>query len=428
MSPRIALALLTLASFSPTQLHAEPAAPSSPTSVLGPLQVMQPRDGAVVGSPTIDVVGRLAASFNQAGTTVTVNGQSATVLIDGSRAGGFRLDNFELNTGVNSLTVEAITPQGAVLQQDVQVTLSRLTSNNVEIDTGRAYAARGANGFAIMDLKTREFETFAAPGATGRVDDLAIADGFLFLLDAASPGNLSVMSLADPEQPVLVSGPVVVPVGPFAGVDAAAGRVVVSGGTSLLTVRSYNASGTLGASVATIDLGIGQPDVLLADDGQRAFVSTDFSGFVGGSSFGISTIALNDRPSTPTLLSRTGLPGAGFSSGFQSPANFPIESALVGDVLVTAHGGGLSRVNSNGGLLGTTPRGFFAVNVDADGDTAFVVGTNRSLATIDVSNIASPVVESVESFAGPGTFTSVAANGFYCAIASNAGGLRVLRR
>ena len=397
-----------------------------PTDVL---DVRLPNDGATVGSPSIDVRGRLGGPLNVPGVQVMVNGQAAETFPSAGSFGTFLLANFELSTGANTLTIEASAPSGIQRVRTVDVTLNRQTSNNVVIEGNLAYGARGGPGVVVMDLRSREFTNFNGPPGAGRVDDVAIADGLLFVLDAQSGGNLSVYSLADPESPSLVSGPVSVPIAPFAGVSAGGGRVVVSGGTSLLTVRSYSSTGQLGGAVASIDLGIGQPDVLVSADGEQAFVSTDFSGFFGGAGFGISTIDLNTPPMAPTLVSRTGLVGSGFSAGSQAPANFPIESAVVDGLLVTAHGGGLSRIMDNGLLFGTTSVGFPAVNVDGIDSTAFVAGTGRRVAEVSINAATgAAVLQGTQTFVGPGAFTGVAAHPIFLAIASNAGGLRVVRR
>ena len=95
-----------------------------------------------------------------------------------------------------------------------------------------AYAAAGAQGVIIVDLAGPQLAgVIAPPGATGTIDDVSIDGDLLFTLDAAGSGGLSVFSIENPIQPTLVSGPVTVDVSPFAGVSAANGRVVVSGGT-----------------------------------------------------------------------------------------------------------------------------------------------------------------------------------------------------
>ncbi len=391
----------------------------------GPVSLTVPLDGSTVGSPTVDVRGSLLSPFDAPGTQVLVNGQSAVVELTARGRARFVLQNLELTAGLNGIVVEATAPSGASRRLDASVTLSPLSGNNVALRGRFAYVARGTLGLGVMDIRTRTFVTIPPPAGSNRVDDVAVADGFLFVLDAAAGGRLTVMSLESPSRPASIGTPVTVPVGPFAGVSAGGGRVVVSGGTGLMTVRSYDAAGQLSASASSIDLGIGQPDVTVSEDGGRAFVSTDFAGTVSGSGFGLTTASLG---SPLAIESRTGLPGSGFTAGFQAPANFPIASARFGSAVVVAHGGGLSRVDAQGVVLGSQPLGFAGVNVAVAGTRAFVVGSNRSLAELDLSGAGSPQLVESSQFTGPGAFTGVAANQRFIVIAANAGGLRVLSR
>jgi hypothetical protein len=165
-----------------------------------------------------------------------------------------------------------------------------------------------------------------------------------------------------------------VPVGPFSGVSAARGTCVVSGGTSALTVWRYDSTGTLTGPVATADLGRGQPDVVLAADGQRAFVSTHYWGVT----FGLDIVPLR-QPGAPLAASgELRVPGAGFTEGGAKPANFPIELAEIGtDTVVMAYARGLAVIGTAGDrpiLLAHADLGAPAVNVDAaDGRVAVVV-------------------------------------------------------
>src|SRR5258705_8772507 len=146
---------------------------------------------------------------------------------------------------------------------------------NVVIAGSTAYATLADRGFAILDVASgRRLAMVPPPAGSESVDDLATADGLLFALDARPPGHLSVFSIADPSHPVLANAPVDAAVGPFSGVSAHAGKVIVSGGTSLMSLRAYDARGTLSGVLATTDFGRGQPFVLLSPDGTRAFVST----------------------------------------------------------------------------------------------------------------------------------------------------------
>ena len=293
--------------------------------------------------------------------------------------------------------VVTLTFTGQLEAGDVDV-LDTFATNNVAVAGQFAFAAAGSQGLVIVDLSVPEIAgVIAPPGATGSIDDVSIDGDLLFSLDASGAGALSVFSIANPMQPTLVSGPITVGVSPFAGVSAANQRVVVSGGTGLLSERSYAINGTLAASASTIDLGVGQPDVLVAEDGETAFVSTDFSGLFDGQSFGITTV--NIAGPNLSILDRIGIVGAGFSAGVAAPANFPIESAQSGDTLYVASGNGVSVFDvsnpSSVQTLALIPLNTNPVNIDVVGNTLYVVGNSPTptLTTIDVSVLSSPVVD-----------------------------------
>ena len=235
-----------------------------------------------------------------------------------------------------------------LLTADVLI-LETFGTNNVAVQDGVAFAAARAQGLVLVDLESLEVAgRINPPGDTNTIDDVAIAGDLRFALDATRlEGNVSVFSIEQPLAPELVSGPTRVDVGPFAGISAANGRVVVSGGTGQLSVLTFDEDGTLGADITRIDLGVGQPDVLIADDGATAFVSTDFAGRFDGETFGITSIDVSNTPSPITILDRVGIAGAGFSPGVDSPANFPIESALQGDTLFVASGRGVSVIDAS---------------------------------------------------------------------------------
>ena len=307
--------------------------------------------------------------------------------------------SFAKQTSFVILTLVAFVGLGLMGQLkagDIEV-LSTSGTNNVAVAGQFAYAAAGAQGVVIVDLSGPKIAGVVAPPAgTGTIDDVSIDGDLLFTLDAVGAGSLSVFSIANPIAPTLVSGPVAVDVSPFAGVSAANGRVVVSGGTGLLTSRSYQANGTLEASFSSIDLGVGQPDVLVGEDGETAFVSTDFSGFFDGQTFGIT--ALDIGGPTLSILDRVGIAGAGFSPGSQKPANFPIESAQSGDTLYVASGNGVSIFDvSNPNAvqtLATIPiPGANPVNIDFAGDMLYVVSNSPTpvLISIDISGLSPPI-------------------------------------
>ena len=295
-------------------------------------------------------------------------------------------------------------PATFVAANDIEV-LSTFGTNNVVIAGDFAYAAAGAQGVVIVDLENLSLAgVVPSPAGTGRVDDVSIDGDLLFVLDGVGD-TLTVMSIANPTQPTVVSGPVAANAGPFAGVSAANGRVVVSGGTGLMSSRSYTPAGVLIGQVLTIDLGIGQPDVLISEDGSTAFVSTDFAGAVDGQSFGLTVVDISGAPLRVT--DRVGIAGAGFTTGQDGPANFPIESALQGDTLFVASGSGVSVFDvSNPNFVQTLaviPLSTNPINVDIVDDTLYVVGNSPgTLTTIDISDLSSPVVETTVLAEGSG--------------------------
>ncbi|HEY7216079.1 MAG TPA: hypothetical protein VIC28_15760, partial [Thermoanaerobaculia bacterium] len=173
------------------------------------------------------------------------------------------------------------------------LTAAPAARTQIVVDRGHAYIAAGSDGIEVVDLKTRERRALVPPEAPAdRIDDLAVADGWLFALDATPPGHLMIYSLSNPDLPGLTGKIVTVPVGPFSGVAAAAGVVAVSGGTSRLTLREYGRDGRFGEEVATADFGRGQPDIALRADGRMAAISTH----IVGPDFAITFAEIRRRP------------------------------------------------------------------------------------------------------------------------------------
>jgi hypothetical protein len=207
--------------------------------------------------------------------------------------------------------------------------------------------------------------------------------------------------------------------------------VIVSGGTSELTLRTYDHDGRLGADVAKADFGRGQPDVLLAPDGSRAFVSTHFV----GPRFGLTTVHVTGVPPSIIKGGTMALETIGFTAGGAKPANFPIETALSGDVLLVAYARGLALVDvssldrpsmlSELRLLDVEP-----VNVDVRDGTAAVVGSSPrpTLVLVDVKNTAAPrVIRSVPLPEGSYA-TGVALSARHVVVAAGARGALVFPR
>lgn len=289
-----------------------------------------------------------------------------------------------------------------MLAADVLV-LETFGTNNIAVRDEVAFAAAGPQGVLIVDLESLEVVGQVDPPLNSNsVDDVAVAADLLFALDGSRPGNLSVFSIADPLQPRLVTEPTAVDVGPFAGVSAANGRVIVSGGTRQLSLISVDQSGILGDDIAQIDLGVGQPDVLISNDGETAFVSTDFSGRVDGARFGITLIDVPAPSDSISILDRAGIVGAGFSPGADGPANFPIESAQQDDTLFVASGAGVSVFDISDPLtlrpITVIPLDVNPVNVDVLNNQLFVVGNSPAptLTVIDVDDVNAPDVSTID--------------------------------
>jgi hypothetical protein len=266
---------------------------------------------------------------------------------------------------------------------------------NVAIDGSFAFVSLGERGLEVVDTASgKVLEIVPPPTNSESVDDLAVAGPFLFALDAHPPGRLSVFSLASSPKLQLASGPVEVPVGPFSGVSAGGGRVIVSGGTSLMSLRAYDSEGKLGPVLAEIDCGRGQPDVLMSPDGSRAFVSTHR----WGPYFGLTSVRVAVSPPSMTKLGSLSLDTYGFTAGGAKPASFPLETALEGDVLYVATVRGLTVVSvavpNRPTVLATLDVGVKGVNVDVRNHLAAVVGSSPRpmLVLVDVRSPSSPRV------------------------------------
>jgi hypothetical protein len=265
-------------------------------------------------------------------------------------------------------------------------------SANVVAHDEWAYVTKGATGIEVVHLGRREPTRLVPVRGDESADDLAVADGLLFVLDARPPGHLSVYTLEDPSSPTLRHSPVPVDVGPFSGVSAAGGRVVVSGGTEQLSVRSYDPAGFIGNAIVTADFGRGQPDVVLAADGRAAYVSThDW-----GPYFHLTVATLSSETLQITRRGALPLDTYGFTPGGAKPANFPIEGAADGSMLYLAFAAGLGVFDladpSMLKLLVLLELDVEPVNVDVHGGLAALVGSSPSprLVLVDVRDPAHP--------------------------------------
>lgn len=308
-------------------------------------------------------------------------------------------------------------------------TAARSTRTQIIVDGDRAYIAAGSDGIEVIDLTTRERRTLVPPVAPAdRIDDLALADGWLFALDATPPGHLVIYSLVDPDRPSPTGESVPVPVGPFSGVSAAAGVVIVSGGTSQLTLREYDRQGHLGNAVATADFGRGQPDVALRPDGQIAAISTH----IVGPDFALTFAGIERRPLRLRTLGQLGLEAAGFTAGGYKPAHFPLVAAWRGNRVFLADGGGLSVIDvsnpSHPQLLRQDRESQPALDVLVSGDEIDVVRAGAQPAVIryrlEGSGLPAPV--GIWSFPAGSHPAAIARHGADVLITQLAGGWQIV--
>jgi hypothetical protein len=296
-------------------------------------------------------------------------------------------------------------------------------AGNVVAHGDLVYATLADDGIAVIDANTAQTLTTVAPPAGESIDDLALADDLLFTLDARPPGHVSVYSLRDPMHPLIIGSSREVPVGPFSGLSALGGLLVVSGGTSQLTLWRYEVSGKLRGPVATTDLGRGQPDVLLGPHAVL-YVSTHY----WGPYFGFDLARFDSSSGRIDVIAKLPLPGAGFTTGGAKPANFPIESARLGaDTLLIASARGIDVVDVRFGgpprLLATIDVGGPAVNVDVDRTTAAVIVASNvpSLVFLDFAAL-SPKQRRVDLPVGT-IPTAVALGGPRAAVAAGSTGV-----
>ncbi|MEP1097446.1 MAG: hypothetical protein ABJG78_20175 [Cyclobacteriaceae bacterium] len=300
----------------------------------------------------------------------------------------------------------------------------------VKVSGNNVFVAYGDGGLIVTDVTTDQVVAHLFPaGEMNGIDDFDIAGDLLFVLDARGKNYLATYDISNLQNPELVDGPYLVQGGPFNGISAKGGSLVVSGGTFYLEYFQYSSSGKLSGS-ASFSRDRGHPDVLLSNNGQVAFASTDFNGLVDDTRFGVMALSLGTELNIPTIISQRGIPEAGFTEGVTSPVGFPIQTALSGDNLLVAHGGGLTIIelvdDSAFGTSQLIDLGIRAVSVQAQNDTAYVIGIGAvpSLVKVDISDTSNPVItETVTLNIGTSIPTSLALTNSFVYIAAGEGGL-----
>jgi len=303
-------------------------------------------------------------------------------------------------------------------------------ATNVVVDGEHAFVAVGSSGIAHINLTTGQVALVEPVAGMDSIDDIAVADGLVFALDARDPGAVAVFSLDDTMHLNLASGPVAVPVEPFSGVAAAGGSVIVSGGTKQLTLRHYTEVGTLSDVKAMLDVGRGQPDILLTDDGRHGVVSTH----TFGKDFGITLVAIDKEPPQVSVLASIPLPDAGFTPGGIKPANFPIETVHIEDWLLVANGGGVAVIDvrdwEKPSLEAEIDIDLHSVNIDAHGGVAAVVGkgAGNEVVLLDISNLPSVTRLKRVPLSGATVATGVALDDDVILVAQQEEGYKILDR
>lgn len=273
----------------------------------------------------------------------------------------------------------------------------------VKISDGRAFVAYGEGGLIITDIATENIlAQIFPPREMNSIDDFDVDGNLLFVIDARNTNYLAVYSISNINEPKLVDGPIQVNGGPFNGISASAGNLVVSGGTFFLEYFQYSQGGKLKGS-ALFGRDRGHPDVLLSDNGQVAFVSTDFQIVPDKPRFGAMALYLGEKLGIPGVLSEYRIEGADFSEGLTTPVGFPIKLKVHEDHLLVAHRAGLTVIElidgSAFGTANTFDFGIEATAIESLGNIAYIAGATangQALIKVNVSDLSSPSIVETE--------------------------------
>jgi hypothetical protein len=301
---------------------------------------------------------------------------------------------------------------------------------NLATAGGSVFVARGCEGIDVVDAQTGAVASTVAPGGdSDSYDDVGVADGILFALDA-DDGYLTTFVIEADGNLRQQASDEEVEVGPYSGVSAARSFVAVSGGTSEMTIFSYGEDGTL-ARLGVLEGHRGHPDVALDPRGGRAIVSTHFDGEVDGHEFGLVSASLEPLG----FVDEVGLAGAGFSEGGGTPASWPVRVAFSADHALAAHGGGLSVVRGDADLglevVTSLDLGLEAVDVAVDGDLAYAVGASPSpkVVEIDLADPGAPRLGRTFDVGGDDAApTAIAIVGSTLFVAAGEAGLQLIPR
>lgn len=277
-----------------------------------------------------------------------------------------------------------------------EVDIPNHVPGEVKIVNGKTFVAYGEGGLFITDIATQEVVTQIFPtGKMKSIDDFDVDGNLLFALDARNDNYLAVYNINESK---LIGNPILVNGTPFNGISAKSGNLAVSGGTQQLEYFQYSQAGELTGS-ALFGRDRGHPDVLLSENGQVAFVSTDFQAEPNKPRFGVMALYLGDKLNIPGVLSEHRIAGAGFSESTTQPVGFPIKLQIYKNHLFVAHAAGLTIIelidNSAFGTANTFNFSIESTAIKVDNDIAYIVGitpNGKALLKIDVTDFANPFV------------------------------------
>ncbi|MEO9870790.1 hypothetical protein [Ekhidna sp.] len=293
--------------------------------------------------------------------------------------------------------------------------------------------AYGEGGLVISSENSGQILTqIFPPNGMNSIDDFDVDGDLIFVLDSRGRDFMAVFSF-DGNNVSLVSDPVTVEGGPFNGISAVSGNLVVSGGTTFLNRFTYSEKGDVQGPIS-FGRDRGHPDVLLSTNGQAAFISTDFGIGLDIERFGVTSLFIGDELDIPYVISELGIAESGLTEGLTSPVGFPIQSVIYNDNLLVAHGGGLTIIDLiEDYVFGSNNMidiGINAISVDVDSDIAYVIGyqeTIPSLVRVDITDLSAPTIISTEALPTNGSIpTSVAVGTSNVYIAAGKAGLITL--
>ncbi|MFK7952060.1 MAG: hypothetical protein AB8B73_04385 [Ekhidna sp.] len=295
----------------------------------------------------------------------------------------------------------------------------------VKVSKGKVYVTYGEGGLIIYDDETQNLVAqIFPPQGMHSIDDVAIDNDLIFVLDSRGHDFMAVFSLKD-EKIKLVFAATRVQGGPFNGISASNGNLVISGGTFFLERFTYSNDGKIEGSVS-FGRDRGHPDIHLSEDGDHAFVSTDFS-LEANPRFGVLSLQIGNSLSIPTVVSELGIEGAGFTEGLTTPIGFPIKSATTNDRLIVAHGNGLTFIPISEGIFGSSYHLDIGINCTAvavSEEIVYAVGLKDNvpfLVQVNLSNANNPIIISSEALLSEEIPTSIAIgeNTLYVAVGSD---------